>query len=162
MVLAACRPDVRRPDVYRPDVRRAVCGSAASAPASRRAAAAVPARSVVRGESGAVTAEAAVVVPVLLALVLGSTWFVALAATQVRVVDAAREVARVAARGEPEDAAVASGRVVAPAGTRFQVSRDGEQVRVEASVTVDGPGGLFRFLPGVTVASEAVAREEPR
>ncbi len=141
--------------------RPEVLPATTSVPASPR----VPvlrARRWSRAESGAVTAEAAVVVPVLLALVLGSTWFVALAATQVRVVDAAREVARVAARGEPEDAAVASGRVVAPTGTRFAVTRDGEQVRVEASVTVAGPGGLFRFLPGVTVESVAVAAEEPR
>ena len=43
-----------------------------------------------RGERGAVTAEAAVVIPVL----------VALATTQVRVVDSAREAARLAARGD--------------------------------------------------------------
>ena len=108
------------------------------------------------------TAEAAVVIPVLLALVLGAAWFVALAATQVRVVDAAREVARVAARGEADAAAVDHGRQVAPAGTRFTVRRSGDQVVVEASVEVRGPGGLFDFLPGVTVESEAVAAEEPR
>ncbi len=114
------------------------------------------------GQSGAVTAEAAVVIPVLLSLVLGSAWFVALAATKVRVVDAAREVARVAARGEPEQAAVAHGRRVAPDGTRFSVRRAGGQVVVEARVPVRGPGGLLAFLPEVTVGSEAVAAEEPR
>jgi hypothetical protein len=109
-----------------------------------------------------VTAEAAVVLPVLLALVLGSTWFVALAATKVRVVDAAREVARVAARGEDDGAAVASGQRVAPDGTRFRVSRRNEEVVVSATLRVEGPGGLFRFLPAVTVESEAVTVEEPR
>jgi Flp pilus assembly protein TadG len=108
-----------------------------------------------------VTAEAVVVLPLLLAVVLGSTWFVALAATKVRVVDAAREVARAAARGEDDGASVASGRRVAPAGTRFTVTRHGGQVVVDASVPVEGPGGLFRFLPSVDVASEAVAAEEP-
>jgi Flp pilus assembly protein TadG len=103
-----------------------------------------------------------VVLPVLLALVLGSVWFVALAVTQVRVVDAAREVARVAARGEDDGAAVASGRRVAPTGTRFTVTRQGEQVVVRATVEVEGPGGLFAFLPAVAVRSEAVAAEEPR
>ena len=101
-------------------------------------------------------------VPVLLALVLGSAWFVALAATKVRVVDAAREVARAAARGEDDAAAVSSGRRVAPGGTRFTVARGGGEVVVTASVPVAGPGGLFAFLPGVTVESEAVAAEEPR
>jgi len=113
-------------------------------------------------QAGAVTAETAVVIPVLLSLVLGSTWFVALAATKVRVVDAAREVARVAARGEVQEEAVAHGRRVAPDGTRFSVRRAGGQVVVEARVAVTGPGGLFAFLPGVTVESEAVAAEEPQ
>ena len=65
-------------------------------------------------EAGAVTAEAAVVIPLLLAVTLGLVWLVALAATQVRVVDAAREVARSAARGESDPVAVARGRQVAP------------------------------------------------
>ena len=146
--------------------------AAASAPAVPAAAGGHPAvtarrtatarRAAARGQAGAVTAEAAVVVPVLLALVLGSTWFVALAATKVRVVDAAREVARVAARGEADGAAVAAGQRVAPSGTRFTVVRRGEEVVVNASLRVQGPGGLFDFLPPVTVDSEAVAAEEPR
>ena len=108
------------------------------------------------------TAEAAVVIPVFLALVLGAVWFVALAATKVRVVDAAREVARVAASGEGDTAAVAHGRQVAPAATRFSVRRGDGVVVVSATVAVDGPGGLFGFLPAVTVESEAGAAEEPR
>ena len=113
-------------------------------------------------QRGAVTAEAAVVIPILLSLVLGCAWVVALAATKVRVVDAAREVARVVARGEAESAAVTHGRRVAPEGTRFSVRRAGGQVVVDATVTVSGPGGLFTFLPALTVESEAVAAEEPR
>lgn len=107
------------------------------------------------------TAEAAVVIPVLLSLVLGSSWCVGLAATKVRVVDAAREVARVAARGESEAAAVRQGRRVAPEGTRFSVRRRAGQVVVEARVGVQGPGGLFAFLPALTVEAQAVAAEEP-
>ncbi len=102
------------------------------------------------------------VIPVFLALVLGSVWVVALAVAKVRVVDAAREVARVAARGEGDTAAVAHGRQVAPAATRFAVRRGDGLVVVRATVAVDGPGGLFRFLPSVTVESEAVAAEEPQ
>jgi Flp pilus assembly protein TadG len=115
-----------------------------------------------RSEKGAVTAEAAVVIPILLSVVLGSAWLVALAATKVRVVDAAREVARVVARGEAEPVAVAHGRRVAPDGTRFSIRKAGGQVVVEASVGLTGPGGLFAFLPALTVESEAVAAEEPR
>ena len=108
------------------------------------------------------TAEAAVAVPVLLALVLGATWLVSLAATKVRVVDAAREVARVAARGEDDATAVGHGEDVAPGGTRFTVRRGGDRVVVEATTSVEGPGGLFAFLPAVTVESRAVAAEEPQ
>jgi Flp pilus assembly protein TadG len=115
-----------------------------------------------RSQQGAVTAEAAVVIPILLSLVLGSAWLVALAATKVRVVDAAREVARAVARGDAEPAAVGRGRRVAPDGTRFTIRTAGGQVVVDASVGLPGPGGLFAFLPALTVESEAVAAEEPR
>jgi hypothetical protein len=102
------------------------------------------------------------VLPLLVAIAMGLVWLVALAATQVRVVDGAREAARTAARGESDGAAVAHGRRVAPERTRFAVARSGDQVRVTAVAAVDGPGGLFRFLPAVEVRSEAVAAAEPR
>ena len=56
------------------------------------------------------------VLPVLVAVALGLVWLVALAATQVRVVDAARETARAAARDDGRASAVALGRRVAPDG----------------------------------------------
>jgi Flp pilus assembly protein TadG len=115
-----------------------------------------------RWERGAVSAEAAAVLPLLVAVAIGLVWIVALAAAQVRVVDATREAARVAARGESEAAAVSHGSRVAPDGTRFSVTRNAEDVRVTAVVEVDGPGGLFRFLPGVEVEAESVAAVEPR
>lgn len=114
-----------------------------------------------RVESGAVAAEAAVVIPLLFAVALALVWLVALAATQVRVVDAAREAARAAARGETDAEAVMRGRRVAPEAARFSVSRSGESVTVRVVVEVRGPGGLLAFLPGVPVSSEAVAAEEP-
>lgn len=114
-----------------------------------------------RDQRGAVTAEAAMVVPLLVAVTLGLVWLVALAATQVRVVDGAREVARVSARGDDESTAVGAGRRVAPQGTDFGVTWSGDQVRVEAEAQVRGPGGLFRFLPTVSVHSTAVAVREP-
>jgi Flp pilus assembly protein TadG len=113
-------------------------------------------------ERGAVTAEAAVVVPLLVSLALGLVWLVSLAVTQVRVVDAAREAVRVAARGEDDASAVTSGRKVAPDGSRFQVSRSGDDVVVRVAADVRGPGGVFGFLPPVEVTAQAVAAEEPR
>jgi Flp pilus assembly protein TadG len=107
-----------------------------------------------------VTAEAAAVLPVLVAVVLGLTWLVGLAGAQVRVVDAARETARAAARGESDGVAVDHGRRVAPE-ARITVSRGAESVRVEARAEFAGPGGLFAFLPGVELDAQAVAAREP-
>ena len=116
----------------------------------------------VGAERGAVTAEAAVVIPLLLAVAVGLVWLVALAATQVRVVDAAREAARSAARGEPDTVAVARAEQVAPEGARVDVSRSGDEVRAHVVAEVRGPGGLFAFLPAVPVGAEAVAAAEPQ
>jgi len=72
---------------------------------------------------------------------------------QVRCVDAAREAARLAARGDDSSAAVAAQRI-APDGAAVQLRRDGELV--VASVTARSP-----LLPGVTIAADAVAALEP-
>jgi Flp pilus assembly protein TadG len=113
-----------------------------------------------RSERGAVTAELALGLPLLLAVTVGLVWLLAAATAQVRVVDAAREAARVAARGDGVEVARAVGRRIAPADARVEVEASGDEVRVEASARVDGPGGLFDLLPGVTVRSTAVAVAE--
>ncbi len=107
------------------------------------------------------TAETAMVLPLLVGLTLGLVWLVALAATQVRVVDSAREVARAVARDEPRGAAVALGRRVAPDGARIHVRVHHDSVVVRVEAPVRGPGGLLRFLPPVVVDAEAVAAVEP-
>ncbi len=102
------------------------------------------------------------VLPVLVAVALGLAWVLSLAATQVRVVDAAREVARAVSRDDTDGSATALGRRVAPAGARIAVRQDGDTVVVRVVSPVRGPGGLFSFLPGVDVHAEAVAAREPR
>lgn len=114
-----------------------------------------------RGERGAVTAELMVVLPVLVAVALGLVWLVGLAGAQVRVVDGAREAARLAARGESDAAARNAARRVAPQGATVLLQRGGGRVTAVVEAPVSGPGGVFRFLPGVTVSSRAVAVEEP-
>lgn len=113
-----------------------------------------------RVERGAVTAELAMALPLLLAVTVGLVWLLSVGAAQVRTVDAARETARAMARGDDTGAAVAAGTRVAPPGARVQVTTSGEQVVATASARVDGPGGLFGFLPSVTVHAEAVALAE--
>lgn len=136
------------PDQHRP---------AGGARSRLRALAALPGR----GEHGAVTAETMVALPVLVAVAMGLVWLVALAATQVRVVDAARETARALARDEPAAAAVDLGKRVAPPDAAISVADEEGEVRVRVVAKVRGPGGLFAFLPGVQVDAEAVAAEEP-
>ena len=113
------------------------------------------------GERGAVTAELAMVVPLLVSLAVGLVWLLAVGADQVRTVDAARETARALARGESADDAVALGERIAPAGARVSVADEGEQVRVTVTADLTGPGGVLRALPGVQLSADAVAVREP-
>jgi len=115
-----------------------------------------------RSQRGAVTAETAMVLPLLAAFAIGLTWLVTLAVMQVRAVDAARETARALARDDPEAVAVGLGRQAAPEGARFEIEYDGDRIVVVVTSTIDGPGGLFRHLPGATVHAEAVAATEDR
>ena len=114
----------------------------------------------VRGERGAVTAELAMALPLLVAVTIGLVWLLALGAAQVRVVDGARETARAVARGDDEAAAIGLGSRVAPAGASFSVTGAGDEVRVEVVATAEGPGGIFGFLPPVRLHAEAVTRAE--
>lgn len=141
-----------------------VHGATAGARAQLRApgAAAGTAAGRNRVETGAVTAETVMVLPVLVAVTLGLAWLLALGATQVRVVDAARETARAAAREDHRASAVALGRRVAPDGSRIELDEQGDTVIARVSAESRGPGGLFGFLPGVQVRAEAVAAKEPR
>ena len=106
------------------------------------------------------TAELALVLPVLVAVTIGLVWLLAVGAAQVRAVDAARETARAVARGDAQEDAVARGAQVAPSGSDIAVVRGGGEVRVTVSGEVAGPGGLFAHLPAPQVHAEAVAVEE--
>ena len=72
---------------------------------------------------------------------------------QVRCIDAAREAARLAGRGDDGSAAVAAQRI-APDGAAVELRHEGDFViaRVTARSVL---------LPAVTVAAEAVAAVEP-
>ena len=72
---------------------------------------------------------------------------------QVRCVDAAREAARLAARGD-DGSASAAARGIGPEGAVLQFRRDGGFVI--ATVTTTSP-----LLPGISITAEAVAAVEP-
>ncbi|MFE9628606.1 TadE family type IV pilus minor pilin [Streptomyces sp. NPDC006527] len=113
-------------------------------------------RGRVRGaDRGFVTAESAVVLPVLVAFAMALVWGLLVMAAQIQCVDAARTGARAAARQDSADAVAEVTRATAPRGARVTVSREGAQVRV---VVVARPP-VLRGLP-FEVREEAVAAAE--
>ena len=107
------------------------------------------------GDRGTVTVEAALALcslVVVLALVLAA---VSVVAAQLRCVDAAREAARLTARGEQDRAEELAGRI-APHGAVVAVTVHGDEVT--ARVSVNPVAGL---LPGIEVGAEAAAVLEP-
>lgn len=105
------------------------------------------------GDRGAVTVEAALALGTLtafLALALGALGAVT---ASVRCTDAARELARLAARGEPDRGRAVAARL-APDGARLSVELEGETVVAEVAAPIAGP------LP-MTVGARSVAEREP-
>ncbi|PRY46211.1 TadE family type IV pilus minor pilin [Umezawaea tangerina] len=106
-------------------------------------------------DRGTATVEAALVIfSLALVLGLGSAAVVAVV-DQLRCTDAAREAARLIARGEPARAESVL-TTIAPSGARLEVSTDGDTVRV--AVTSTPANGL---LPGVHLKATAYAVLEP-
>jgi Flp pilus assembly protein TadG len=115
-------------------------------------------RAARRREAGMVTAETAVVLPVLLLVLAGAVAAVTLVGAQLRCVDAAREGARAAARGEPLAVVEALVARAAPEGAAATVSVGAEEVRVTVAARIAplGPVPL-----AITASAEAVALREP-
>ena len=106
-------------------------------------------------DRGAVTVEAAIALCALLValgLILGG---VGVVADQLRCTDAAREAARLLARGQRQLAEEAV-RKIGPSGSRLAVRGEGGTVTVEVSAEpLDG------MLPGLRVRAEAYGVLEP-
>ena len=111
-----------------------------------------------RRDGGMATAELAVVLPTLVLIVVAGLTMVSVVLAQVRCVDAAREAARAAARGEPPEVVRSAAVRAAPAGARVEVGDAGEEVRVTVSASAGGLGGL---LPAFHVSAGAIALREP-
>ncbi|MDX3314583.1 TadE family type IV pilus minor pilin [Streptomyces sp. ME08-AFT2] len=101
------------------------------------------------------TAESAVVLPVLVVFAMSLVWGLLVMAAQIQCVDAARAGARAAARQDPAGSVLEVARATAPRGARVTIGREGDQVRV---VVAAKPPGL-RGLP-FEVREEAVAAAE--
>ncbi|MFJ6696374.1 TadE family type IV pilus minor pilin [Streptomyces sp. NPDC091272] len=108
-----------------------------------------------QGDSGYVTAEAALALPVLMLFGLALVWALMAASAQIQCVDAARVGARAAARQEPRAATEAAVRQAAPDGAKVGFRREGDLVRVLVEAPAPGPGRL-----GLALRAEAVALAE--
>jgi Flp pilus assembly protein TadG len=111
-----------------------------------------------RRDGGMATAELAVVLPALVLVVAAALTAVSVLLAQLRCVDAAREGARAAARGETVAVARSAATRVAPAAATVDIGVEGEDVRVTVSATAGRGGGL---LPTFRVTATAVALREP-
>jgi Flp pilus assembly protein TadG len=105
-------------------------------------------------DRGAVTVEAALALCSLVLVLVFVVSAVAAAAAQLRCIDAAREAARLVARGEPERARRAA-ESIAPDGARVDIRVVGDEVTVEVSSKAAGR------LPGLTVSGRALGVLEP-
>jgi hypothetical protein len=112
------------------------------------------------GSSGYVTAETAIVLPVFALLLAVALWALAVGRAQLDAVDAARDGARAAARGE--SAAVVSQviRAAAPPGAVFAVAEDGTTITVVVRDRVGPSSGPLADLPVPVAAATAVAQAE--
>jgi hypothetical protein len=108
-----------------------------------------------RADGGFVTAESAVVLPVLVMFAMALVWGLLVVAAQIQCVDAARTGARAAARQDPADAVAEVTREAAPDGADVTVSREAEQVRVVVTAKPPALSGL-----PFEVREEAVASVE--
>ena len=109
-------------------------------------------RGAADSERGSVTVEAALGIASLITVVAIAAAGVAAALTQIRVVDSAREAARVAA-SSGADQGRSAGQEAAP-GASVSVSTGGGQVTAVGVAPARG-------LPGVELRARAVARIEP-
>ncbi len=102
------------------------------------------------GDAGSATAELAVSLPALVLLLMVGLTALAAVRTQIECIDAAREAARAAARGEPVVSRVD--------GATITVGTDGDVARATVRVHSSPLGGR---LPGFDISATAVAAVEP-
>lgn len=104
-------------------------------------------------DRGSVTVEAALVIPVLVLVLAACLAGIACVALQVRCIDAAREAARLAGRGDVDGARSAAVQLAGDADVDIDVGAS----RVEVVVSAEPLGGL---LPGVTISARSMAAVE--
>lgn len=119
----------------------------------RRAPRSAAGRAANDDDQGAVTVEAAIALGSLVLVTVAAVGAVATVASSVRCMDAARELARLAARGEPDRGRDVAGRL-APGGAAVVLTTAGDEVVAEVSAAAVPP------LP-LRIGARAVAVIEP-
>ncbi len=99
------------------------------------------------------TVETAIVLPLLMLVLAGCLAGIACAAQQIRCIDAAREAARLAGRGDLDGARAAAGRLAGAAAVDIDVGD--RQVTVSVSAAP-----LGSLLPGLRIGATSVAAVE--
>ena len=118
------------------------------------------ARTLLRGERGSVTAETAIVLPVIAVLLVVAIWAIGLVVSHIRCLDAARDVARAVARGEPVEQAHRIGQRSAPAGATVELRRNGDAVTATVRApTITLP--VFGGVGSVLIEETATVQTEP-
>jgi Flp pilus assembly protein TadG len=113
-----------------------------------------------RSDHGAITAEAALVLPVLLAFLALGLWVVGTVITNIRCIDAARDTARAAARGESVESARQLGQRTAPRGATITITQTGSTIHVQVTAAPASPPGVLRALPQPNARATAVVQAE--
>lgn len=111
-------------------------------------------------DRGFVTAETAVLLPLLVLVAVAFLALVHAAALQSMAQDAAAMGARVAARGEDDAHARAAAVRVVPAGATVSIRREAGLVTVDVRVPVAPSGPLGRLLGPWSVGGRSVAADE--
>ncbi|WP_442914717.1 TadE family type IV pilus minor pilin [Kribbella sp. CCNWLY201] len=114
-----------------------------------------------RTQRGAVTAEVAIALPVLLTLLFLGIWLIGVVTANIRCIDAARDVARAVARGESPEAAQEIGRRTAPDNATITITRTDSDIHVTVTATPKGNAPLLAALPATPITAEATLQSEP-
>lgn len=105
------------------------------------------------GSAGSSTVEAALAIAAVVVVLVLCLAGVTAVSMQVRCIDAAREAARLAARGDQRNA-VATARRIAPPGAQVRLEHDGGYL-------VATVRARSKLLPALDIAARAVSAEEP-
>ena len=111
------------------------------------------AQAFVADERGMATVEAAIAIAAIVVVLVLCLGAVLAASMQIRCVDAAREAARLTARGDGDNA-VTSAQRVAPTGADIGIGGDGDLVIATVSARVP-------LLPLLQISARAAAAREP-